>query len=68
MLVESIGETIKTRRKELNITQPHLAELAKVSTNTIYKIERGLGNPSLEVLDKLAEVLGMELILRVKKY
>ncbi len=68
MLVESIGETIKTRRKELNITQPHLAELAKVSTNTIYKIERGLGNPSLEVLDNLAEVLGMELILRVKKY
>ncbi len=68
MLVESIGEAIKTRRKELNITQPHLAELAKVSTNTIYKIERGLGNPSLEVLDNLAEVLGMELILRVKKY
>ncbi len=66
MLVKSIGETIKNRRRELNITQPHLAELAKVSTNTIYKIERGQGNPSLEVLGKLVEVLGMEIILKVK--
>ncbi|NLB27253.1 MAG: helix-turn-helix transcriptional regulator [Bacteroidales bacterium] len=66
MLVKSIGETIKNRRRELNITQPHLAELAKVSTNTIYKIERGQGNPSLEVLGKLVKVLGMEIILKVK--
>jgi len=40
--------------------------LAKVSTNTLYKLERGQNNPSLEVLNKLAEVLGMELILKVK--
>jgi len=62
-----IGNTIKTRRKELGITQPHLAELAHVSTNTLYKLERGQGNPTLSVLDKLAEVLGLELKLEVKK-
>lgn len=67
MLVKVLGETIKKRRKELNITQPHLAELANISTNTLYKLERGQGNPSLEVLNKLAEVLGMELALEVKK-
>jgi len=50
----------------LGITQPHLAELAGVSTNTLYKLERGQGNPSLEVLNKLAEVLGLELKLDVK--
>ncbi len=66
MLVKDLGETIRSRRKELNITQPHLAEIAKVSTNTLYKLERGQGNPSLEVLNKIAEVLGMELILEVK--
>ncbi len=66
MLVKTLGETIKIRRKELGITQPHLAELAKVSTNTLYKLERGQGNPSLDVLNKLAEVLGMELKLEVK--
>jgi y4mF family transcriptional regulator len=67
MLVNSIGKSVRNRRKELGITQPHLAELAKVSTNTLYKLERGQGNPSLEVLNKLAEVLGMEITLEVKK-
>ena len=66
MLVKTLGEAIKNRRKELSITQPHLAELAKVSTNTLYKLEKGKGNPSLDVLNKLAEVLGMELNLEVK--
>ena len=66
MLVKTLGEIIKNRRKELGITQPHLAELAKVSTNTLYKLERGQGNPSLDVVNKLAEVLGMELSLKVK--
>lgn len=65
MLVKQLGEAIKNRRKELNITQPHLAELAKVSTNTLYKLERGQGNPSLDILNKLSEVLGMELKLEV---
>lgn len=67
MLVKELGKTIKNRRKELNITQPHLAELAEVSVNTLYKLERGQGNPSLDVLSKLAEVLGLELKLEVKK-
>lgn len=67
MLAEYIGKTIRNRRKELGITQPHLAELAKVSTNTLYKLERGQGNPSLDVLTKIAEVLGMEVKIEVKK-
>ncbi len=67
MLVEHLGQIIKARRKELNITQPHLAELAQISTNTLYKLESGQGNPSLDVLIKLAEVLGMQLRLEVKK-
>ncbi len=69
MLSAQIGETVKRRRKELGITQPHLAELAGISTNTLYKLERGQSNPSLEVLNKLVEVLGMEIKLEViKKY
>jgi y4mF family transcriptional regulator len=67
MLAKDLGEDVKNRRKELGITQPHLAELAEISVNTLYKLEKGEGNPSLEVLNKLAEVLGMELSLSVKK-
>ena len=67
MLVQVIGEAIKNRRKQLGITQPQLAEIAGISTNTLYKLERGQGNPSLDVLYKITEVLGMELKLEVKK-
>ena len=66
MLVHEIGLAIKIRRKELKINQPYLAELAGISLNTLYKLERGQGNPSLEVLNKLAAVLGMEIKLEVK--
>lgn len=67
MLVEELGLVIKNRRKELKITQPHLAELANISINTLYKIERGQSNPTLEVMIKIAEVLGMELKLEIIK-
>ena len=67
MLANNIGISIKNRRKELGITQPHLAELAKISINTLYKLERGQSNPSLDVLNKIGEVLGMELKFEIKK-
>ncbi|WP_316838274.1 helix-turn-helix transcriptional regulator [Pedobacter nutrimenti] len=63
----SIGESIKFRRKELKITQPHLAELAGVSKNTIYKIERGEANPSLDILTRIADVLGLRLRMDIKQ-
>ena len=66
MLVKQIGNTIKERRKELKVTQSCLAELAQISVNTLYKIERGQGNPSLSVLCQIAEVLGMEFQLKIK--
>jgi len=67
MLVKEIGIKLKERRKLLQITQPHLAELAQISKNTLYKLERGEGNPSLSVLCAVAEVLGMEIHFDVKK-
>ena len=67
LLPISIGEQIKLRRKELRITQPDLAEIAGVSVNTLYKIERGEANPTLEVLEKLLDVLGLEILIRVKQ-
>ena len=67
LLPISIGEQIKLRRKELRITHPDLAEIAGVSVNTLYKIERGEANPTLEVLEKLLDVLGLEILIRVKQ-
>jgi transcriptional regulator with XRE-family HTH domain len=67
MLVQEIGKGIKLRRKALKITQPDLAQLAKVATNTLYKIERGQANPTLDIIEKITDVLGMEIKLEVKK-
>ena len=67
MLIKEIGKSIKLRRKALKITQPHLAQLAKVATNTLYKIERGQANPTMDIIEKITGVLGLEIKLEVKK-
>lgn len=67
MVNKALGNIIKERRKTLGITQKYLAELAGVNPNTVIRIEKGIINPSVEVVTKIAEVLGMELTLSVKK-
>ncbi|MFN3999676.1 helix-turn-helix domain-containing protein [Algoriphagus sp.] len=67
MTIEEIGSVIRERRKLLVITQPELADMAQVSINTLYKLERGEANPSVKILNQLAEVLGLELNLGIKK-
>ena len=67
MLVNQIAEAIRTRRKELDITQSHLSELSDISVNTIYKLERAQVNTSLDIIQKLIDVLGLELNIEVKK-
>ena len=63
----NVGGIIQQRRKQLKITQPLLAELANVNINTVYRLERNEANPTLEVLTRIADVLGMELKLEVKQ-
>lgn len=48
-------------RKNKNITQMELANITGVHQADISKIERGVGNPSLATLKRLAEGLNMEL-------
>lgn len=67
MTLLDIAKEIKQRRRVLNITQEQLSEMAEVGLRTLKNIERGKGNPTLILLNKLAAVLGMELKLEVKK-
>ncbi len=60
-------KALKSRRETLKINQAYLAELSGVSLRTLKAIESGKGNPTLETLGKLAEVLGMELKLEIRK-
>lgn len=67
MNTEEIGKALRFRREFLNLRQEDLAEMSGVTSRTIHHIESGTGNPSVETLNKLATVLGMELLLLVKK-
>jgi transcriptional regulator with XRE-family HTH domain len=67
MTIEELGKILKNRRDFLALRQSDLSEISGITMRTIHLIERGKGNPSLETLVKLATVLGLEIIVRVKR-
>ncbi len=67
MHLTELIKTLKKRREILGVTQEHLAELSGVGLRTLKALESGKSNPTFETLNKLAEVLGMELKLEVKQ-
>ena len=58
---------IKERRTLLGLTQQDLADYTGLGLRTIKDVETGKGNPSVATLLKIAEVLGLELQLKVKE-
>ena len=67
MHFEDLIKTIKQRRADLQITQEQLAELSGVGLRTLKQFESGKGNPTLMTMQKLADTLGLEICLQVKK-
>lgn len=61
MTPEQLFATVRTRRRLLKVTQRDLAELAGVSLRTIIAIEKGNCNPSLEMILKILNLLGLSL-------
>ena len=57
---------LKHRRESLQVSQEVLAELSGVGLRTLKQIESGKGNPTLSTLQKLADVLGLEMCLQLK--
>lgn len=60
------GNLIKERRSILGLTQQELSDYCGLSVRIIKSIESEKGNPSLKTMEKIAETLGLELILKVK--
>jgi transcriptional regulator with XRE-family HTH domain len=58
--------TIKERRENLQVNQENLAKLSGVGLRTLKQFERGKGNPTLKTIQKIADVLGLEVCLMVK--
>lgn len=61
-----LGNAIKMVRKDAQIEQNMLTEYANISSWTLSHIENGKANPSLDKLENILEVLGLELVLRKK--
>ena len=59
--------TIKERRENLKINQENLAKTSGVGSRTLKQFECGKGNPTSQTIQKIADVLGLEVCLKVKR-
>lgn len=67
MTPNELGQALRNRRKLAKITQADLADLSGLSVHTLSDLESGKGNPTLEVLSKLCDVMGLEIQLVPRK-
>lgn len=59
-LKKFFGKRLKEIRKQKKVTQFQLAELANIDEKHVSNIERGGNFPRAELLEKFAEILGVE--------
>jgi uncharacterized protein YjbI with pentapeptide repeats len=58
---KSIGNKIATARKKINLSQAELAQEVSISSQAVGKWERGESMPDITTLNRLAEILGVDL-------
>ena len=61
MILKKLGERIKQLRKEANISQEKLAELASLDRTYINSVENGRRNISIINIDKIANAFNISL-------
>lgn len=66
MHFDNLIAIIKERRENLKVNQENLAKLSGVGLRTLKQFESGKGNPTLQTIQKIADVLGLEVCLKVK--
>jgi transcriptional regulator with XRE-family HTH domain len=62
-LAAVVSSRLRERRQSLGIRQKDLADLAEIAVHTLSNIESGKGNPSLEVLGRLMDCLGLKMTI-----
>ena len=60
-----IGYKIKQRRLELNLSQQQLADLIGIDQSDLSKIEKGIANPSVKMLTRIANGLNNKLSIDI---
>ena len=64
---EAFGRILRQVRQDKGLTQERLGELAELHRTYISLLERGLRTPTLDVVFRLAESLGVSASDMVKK-
>ncbi|MFT6845015.1 MAG: transcriptional regulator with XRE-family HTH domain [Flavobacteriales bacterium] len=67
MKIKELGIQIKNRRKVLGLTIRELANLTGISKTSISQLERGVSNPTFEMLQNIFEYLNLEIKVEIKK-
>lgn len=63
---ETLAEALKSRRKELEITQKELADFCNLSHNGISRIEVADSDVKLSTLLKMSKLLGFKIVLEME--
>ncbi len=67
MNISQLGSIIKENRVLQNLSQDQLAQKSNVAIKSIYSIEMGKANPSINTLNRILKILQLELIIITKK-
>ena len=65
-MIKNIGPVLAKRRAEKGISQKELASVAGIDHSDISKIERGVANPAVGTLERIARALDAELVVELK--
>jgi transcriptional regulator with XRE-family HTH domain len=57
----TIGKNLRRVRKDIGFSQEHLALEADIDRTWVSQIERGIANPSILMLKRIADCLGVGL-------
>ncbi|HUD20535.1 MAG TPA: helix-turn-helix transcriptional regulator [Candidatus Saccharimonadales bacterium] len=63
---KAIVEEIAPARRRKYLTQRQLAHFMRTSQSMISMLENGQGNPTVEFLERLFKVLGLEVEIKIK--
>ena len=64
---QRLGREVKRKREEQGWTCQQVADMSGVKVQTIEKIEAGAFNVPADILAKVADVLGCDLVFRARK-
>jgi len=62
-----VSEAVHSRRTELGMEQEELSDYAEVGSSMISRVENQKANITIENLERILDILGLEIVVNVRK-